>query len=408
MKKKMWLIALVLGISFIVLAPTIYAASIIKYESFSFGNAKYKILVDGQTFKIPEKVKYDNGYELDLSSYIKRIENQNISNITYNNGSVTFNGGLFNASVSDEYAVFFNNVGSVNTKLTETLVKNGFLKFQYLPSRQRAKRTVENELENPDLTDQEIKDNKFRLDTYTEDIANLNKIEVDGASKQVLASLPYLGENANITEELKYEGNDLTAITSNISLNYYTYSMIFRDLRLFSIKYSIDGKDYVAVPSFDKDTYTYTIKLPQTVADNATITTQSEGYMQRLINKTSLAGIESGLEISEASVKLSNGMATASVKQTFNIPKVYGSYIDPEVTTNPQRVYTIYFTKYDYLKGDINRDGIINADDAADAIEIFKTNAQTEENKALGDMNDDDKVDAEDAAIIIEYFKTHK
>ena len=143
MKKKMWLIALVLGISFIVLAPTIYAASIIKYESFSFGNAKYKILVDGQTFKIPEKVKYDNGYELDLSSYIKRIENQNISNITYNNGSVTFNGGLFNASVSDEYAVFFNNVGSVNTKLTETLVKNGFLKFQYLPSRQRAKRTVE-------------------------------------------------------------------------------------------------------------------------------------------------------------------------------------------------------------------------------------------------------------------------
>ena len=295
MKKKMWLIALVLGISFIVLAPTIYAASIIKYESFSFGNAKYKILVDGQTFKIPEKVKYDNGYELDLSSYIKRIENQNISNITYNNGSVTFNGGLFNASVSDEYAVFFNNVGSVNTKLTETLVKNGFLKFQYLPSRQRAKRTVENELENPDLTDQEIKDNKFRLDTYTEDIANLNKIEVDGASKQVLASLPYLGENANIKDELKYEGNDLTAITSNISLNYYTYSMIFRDLRLFSIKYSIDGKDYVAVPSFDKDTYTYTIKLPQTVADNATITTQSEGYMQRLINKTSLAGIESGL-----------------------------------------------------------------------------------------------------------------
>ena len=90
------------------------------------------------------------------------------------------------------------------------------------------------------------------------------------------------------------------------------------------------------------------------------------------------------------------------------LPKVYGSYIDPEVTTNTQRVYTIYFTKYDYLKGDINRDGIINADDAADAIEIFKTNAQTEENKALGDMNDDDKVDAEDAALIIEYFKTHK
>ena len=61
-----------------------------------------------------------------------------------------------------------------------------------------------------------------------------------------------------------------------------------------------------------------------------------------------------------------------------------------------------------FLKGDINLDGIINADDAADAIEIFKTNAQTAENKAKGDMNDDGKVDAEDAALIIEYFKTHK
>ena len=67
-----------------------------------------------------------------------------------------------------------------------------------------------------------------------------------------------------------------------------------------------------------------------------------------------------------------------------------------------------YREKPQYVKGDINLDGIINADDAADAIEIFKTNAQTEENKAKGDMNDDGKVDAEDAALIIEYFKTHK
>ena len=58
--------------------------------------------------------------------------------------------------------------------------------------------------------------------------------------------------------------------------------------------------------------------------------------------------------------------------------------------------------------GDINKDGIVNADDAADAIEIFKTNAQTKENIAVGDINNDGKVDAEDAALIIEYFKTHK
>ena len=58
-------------------------------------------------------------------------------------------------------------------------------------------------------------------------------------------------------------------------------------------------------------------------------------------------------------------------------------------------------------KGDINKDGKINADDAANAIEIFKTNNQTPENIAKGDMDGNGTVNAEDAALIIEYFKTH-
>ena len=60
------------------------------------------------------------------------------------------------------------------------------------------------------------------------------------------------------------------------------------------------------------------------------------------------------------------------------------------------------------MLGDINQDGIINADDAAEAIELFKTQSATDEDKLIGDMNEDGKIDAEDAALIIEYFKTHK
>ena len=60
-----------------------------------------------------------------------------------------------------------------------------------------------------------------------------------------------------------------------------------------------------------------------------------------------------------------------------------------------------------YLLGDINGDKKVNADDAADAIEIFKTNTVTKEKLAIGDMNYDGTINAEDAALIIEYFKTH-
>ena len=407
MKKKMWLKSLVLGAIIAVCTPKIYAASILNYNNFSYANTKYKILVDGQTYTMPTKYKYENGYELDLSTYNERIQSSNLPNLKYENGKLTYTGGMFNATVSDEYSVFYNQVGSMNSTLTEQKVKNGLLKYQFLPSRILSKKNVEEDLKSTTLTDAQRAELNFKLQTYNEDIQMASSLQVDGSQKDILATLPYLGQIGNITDSLKFEGTTLTSITSNINLNYYVYSMIFRDLRLFTLKYSTNGNDYVSVPSFDKDTYTYTVKLPSTVADNATITTQSEGYMQKQINGSSMASIESGLEISEANVKLNNGMAQAKVTQTFNIPKVYGSYIDPEVTTNPTRTYTIYFTKYDYLKGDINRDGKINADDAADAIEIFKTNAQTEENIKVGDMDGNGTVNAEDSALIIEYFKTH-
>ena len=76
-------------------------------------------------------------------------------------------------------------------------------------------------------------------------------------------------------------------------------------------------------------------------------------------------------------------------------------------TVLSQSVTVEYVEEPDYLLGDINEDGKINADDAANAIEIFKTNNQTDENIAKGDMDGNGRVTAEDAALIIEYFKTH-
>ena len=69
---------------------------------------------------------------------------------------------------------------------------------------------------------------------------------------------------------------------------------------------------------------------------------------------------------------------------------------------------TYYIDEEEMLKGDLNGDGKVDADDAAEAIELFKTQSATDEDKLIGDMNEDGKIDAEDAALIIEYFKTHK
>ena len=60
------------------------------------------------------------------------------------------------------------------------------------------------------------------------------------------------------------------------------------------------------------------------------------------------------------------------------------------------------------LLGDLNLDGIVNADDAAYAIELFKTCSETEDDLKRGEMNNDGVINAEDAGIIIEIFKTSK
>lgn len=58
--------------------------------------------------------------------------------------------------------------------------------------------------------------------------------------------------------------------------------------------------------------------------------------------------------------------------------------------------------------GDINKDGKVNADDAAEVIEAFKTNSNNTQDLKVADLNKDGRLTAEDAALIIEIFKTNK
>ena len=89
------------------------------------------------------------------------------------------------------------------------------------------------------------------------------------------------------------------------------------------------------------------------------------------------------------------------------IPVAYYEYREDYYYNRHNYYLNLTYGTSSALKGDINLDGKVNADDAAEAIEIFKTNALTTENIAKGDMDGNGVVNAEDSALIIEYFKTH-
>ena len=406
MKKTKIIIVLVVLTIVSIIGTTVNAATILNYESLTYGDAIYKILVDGQSYTIPQTVTYDDGYTLDLTKFKERVSQMSINALTYrNNGEITYNGGLYNAIIDGEYIVFFKDNAAINNNLTDQIVKNGFERFQLLPDRIKRKETYEARIENENPQGDILDQYNFRISTYAEDIAIFEQIEADTSKKPVLATLPYLGLATKTTETLNF---DEQRITMKIELGYYPYAIICRDLRLDSITYSINGQAYTAVPSFNKDTYTYTIKLPDNTPSNATITTKSEGYMQKLIDQnSSLKDIDSGLVITEANTSLSNGMATVRVTNTFDVTGTYGSMIDKTLSSNPNRTYTIKFTKFNFLKGDIDRNGVVDANDASLALEKYKINEWSQDDLKYGDMDENNLIDANDASLILEVYKTN-
>ena len=60
------------------------------------------------------------------------------------------------------------------------------------------------------------------------------------------------------------------------------------------------------------------------------------------------------------------------------------------------------------LKGDLDKNNVVDANDASVALELYKAQNATAEDIAIGDMDENNLIDANDASLILEYFKTHQ
>ena len=60
-----------------------------------------------------------------------------------------------------------------------------------------------------------------------------------------------------------------------------------------------------------------------------------------------------------------------------------------------------------YKKGDLDRNGVVDANDASVALELYKAQNATAEDVTIGDMDENDLIDANDASLILEYYKTN-
>lgn len=65
-------------------------------------------------------------------------------------------------------------------------------------------------------------------------------------------------------------------------------------------------------------------------------------------------------------------------------------------------------TTISVLKGDLDKNGVVDANDASVALELYKAQNATAEDILIGDMDDNNLIDANDASLILEVYKTNK
>ena len=65
-------------------------------------------------------------------------------------------------------------------------------------------------------------------------------------------------------------------------------------------------------------------------------------------------------------------------------------------------------TTISVLKGDLDKNGVVDANDASVALELYKAQSTTAEDILIGDMDDNNLIDANDASLILEVYKTSK
>lgn len=334
MKNKLKVLAAAF-LSIAIATPNIYAASNISYD-FKPAQAKYKVLLDGQSYQVPDEVTFANGtISVSLETYKENLQNSasQVSTLDYENGLLTFKGGVTLSKIANEYVPIVSSSGTLNSNVNYDNVKEYFEKYQLLNKLKSKKVEYQNSLQQTTDEDEIKKFNAF-ISNYEEDIERIEDLKVTELNQTIFSSIPYLAVNYAFTEGYNYEDD---SVSLNIAPTYYLYSVIFRDLRLSTLQYSINSSNYVSVPKFDKDTYTYTIKLPSSVADNATIKTKSKGYMDNVLQSNNYTDYDLDLEVIDDTIELKNGIGTAKVRVVYDMYGSLGEYADTTFNSNPER-----------------------------------------------------------------------
>lgn len=404
MKTKLKVLAVSAILASMVLPQSLVNAASLTTNSVKL-HTKYKILINDEEYKIPTSITFDNGRDVPLATYKNNIVapyagkyltyNKDTSVVKFDSYVVPEIEGTFR-SIIDEYgratednldALYNNHV--INTVMPRKVSKISEYRQQY--DRENAKET-------PDRDIMAIA--QAFINCYTEDVENIKKmslVELQTGKAKAYGCLPYLYTVSNLAPSAI---NSNGQVVETSSLDYYLFEIIQRDLRYYSLNYTIDGKTY-PVPNFDKNTFEYTVTLPPN-SNLRGISLSGESYIGALAKEYSINTMNLGVMFvtGQPMVPIGSNEATYTTGYSYDCSDVD----DIDGYTSFETIYKVKFVVSPFPKGDMNLDGKVNSTDAAIVLDKYNTNNITQTDLNRGDMNLDGKLNSSDASMILSVF----
>ena len=222
----------------------------------------------------------------------------------------------------------------------------------------------------------------------------------------------YAPDSTNYSNKIRYESSNANIATvdnngrvKGISTGIVTITAIIDGAYTLSgqtISTSYNLEVIVPVESISTvESLTFNI---EEVAPKLNVTINPEGYSDKVTiewksNNTDILTIDSTsgkinpIKTGRATVKVTviAKNSGGTTKFTRDIPVVVKSKNDPK-----------------YLKGDLDRNGVITANDASVALDLYKNGNATVEDILIGDMDDSGTITANDASMILDMYKNGK
>ena len=169
--------------------------------------------------------------------------------------------------------------------------------------------------------------------------------------------------------------------TGNTMTSYYT-------VRVHIPVESVSTEDKCTV-MIEEEPYTLTVEInPENTTDDVSVRWESSDTSVLTVDSSSgkITPIKSGKATVTAIVTATNGRGTTTFKSTTIV--TLKSINDPK-----------------YLKGDLDRNGVVNSDDAAIALDLYRYGNESYEDLQIGDMDENGLINSDDAALILDVYR---